>query len=141
MSSSIPFNPSINLPIHPEYYQPRVFDITAISLGATTTVTTSADHDYVIGQLIRLHIPKAYGSFQLSGTVGYVIAIPAADEVVVDINSTNVNPFIASPTYGPTLPQIAAIGDINTGQINTGRTGNLTYIPGSFINISPAFGG
>jgi len=141
MSSPIPFNPSINLPIHADYYAPRVFDISSLSLGSTTTVTTSVDHDYVVGQLVRILIPNAYGSFQISGQQGYVISIPAANQVVVNINSTNANSFNASPTFGPTPPQIAAIGDVNTGQINTGRTGNLTYIPGSFINISPQFDG
>jgi hypothetical protein len=133
-----PIAPENNPPINPQFYQPSVFIITAVSLGSTTTITTSVDHNYVIGQLIRLLIPFTYGCFQLNGQQGYVIQIPSSDEVVVNINSTQANAFIPSPSYGLTPPQIIAIGDINSGQI--GSNGNVkinTYIPGSFIDISP----
>lgn len=137
-----PIAPERNPPINPQYYQPSRFVISAITLASptseTTTVTTSEDHNYVLGQLIRLLVPNAYGSTQISGKTGYVSAIPAANEVVVGINSTNCSAFIGSPVYGPTLPQILAVGDGNQGYINsTGRTTATTTIPGSFINISP----
>lgn len=138
MSAPIPFNPSINLPINADYYQPNVFVISNLSLGPQTVVTTSVDNNYVVGQLVRLLIPNAYGSSQISGQEGYVTSINSDDQFVVGINSTLANAFIPSPSYGPTPPQVVAIGDVNTGQINTGRSGNLTYVPGSFINISPA---
>ena len=61
-----------------------------------------------------------------------------------------VNPFIPTPSYGPTLPQIIPIGDINNGGINnvimvaqSGTTGipqTIAFIPGSFIDVSPAPG-
>ena len=132
-----PIAPESNPPINPQYFQPSLFFITAISLGRTTTVTTSEDNNYVVGQLVRLVIPKAYGSYQLNERQGYVISIPAADQVTLDIDSKGVNTFISSPTGVTTLPQMMAIGDINSGVTNTGRTGNGTYVPGSFINISP----
>lgn len=132
-----PTAPENNPPINPQYYQPSVFFISALTLGPTTTVTTSVDNNYVIGQLVRLVIPNAYGSYQLNETQGYVISLPASNQVVVTIDSSNANTFISSPTGINTRPQIMAIGDINTGQTNTGRAGNITYIPGSFINISP----
>lgn len=139
MSSSIPFNPSINLPINAQFYQPSVFDISNLTLGVSTTVTTSVNHNYVVGQAIRLHIPVAYGTSQISGQQGLVTSIPAANQVVVNINSTLSNAFIASPTYGPTPPQICAIGDVNSGPINaSGSSSFQTFIDGSFINISPA---
>lgn len=126
-----------NPPIRPEYYSPRERTISAINLGSTTLITTLLDNEFVVGQLIRLIIPSFYGSFQLNGRSGYVIEKPASNQVVVDINSNDSSPFISNPTYGSTIPQILPIGDINTGVINIGRTGNQTYIDGSFINISP----
>ncbi len=137
--TSGPIAPERNPPIHPEYYQPRRYIISAITLGPTTTITTTVAHDYVIGQLIRILIPVQYGSVQLNESEGFVLSIPAANQVVIDIDSSrNVNTFIGSPTYGPTLPQICAIGDVNTGQINANGPAHLTtFIPGSFINISP----
>jgi len=135
-----PIAPENNPPINPQYYQPSVFQITAISLGRSTTVTTSVDHNYVIGQNVRLIIPPTYGSFQLNESQGLVTSIPTANQVVINIDSSsNVNAFVSSPTYGPTKPQIAAIGDVNSGQINSsGPSNTITFIPGSFIDISPA---
>lgn len=201
-----------NVPIHSEYYIPSRFVISAITLGQTTTVTTSTAHDYVIGQQVRLIIPVRYGSYQLNEAFGYVISIPTTSSVVVNIISAKVDAFIANPytatitnitkatnavitannnltgtsiiisgvsgmpqinglvglvvarsatsitvninssgftTYGSggvatlyNVPQdqaqIMAIGDVNTGAVNSqGRINNSTFIPGSFIDISP----
>jgi hypothetical protein len=133
-----PIAPENNPPINPQYYQPSVFNISALSYGVMTTVTTAVDHNYVVGQQVRLLIPSPYGAQQLNEQEGTVISIPASDQVVVNINSIGTNPFISVPFYGPTPPQITAIGDINSGQINSnGATNTITYVSGSFINISP----
>jgi hypothetical protein len=133
-----PVPPESNPPINPQYYAPRQFFISNVALGTTTTVTTSVNHDYVVGQLVRLLIPPTYGCSQLNEQQGYVLSIPAANEVVVGIYSAGGNAFISSPTYGPTKPQIIAVGDVNNGVINSsGRTNTGTFIPGSYINISP----
>ena len=210
---SYPIPAYSNLPINAQYYQPSQFNISAITLGLYTTVTTSVDHNYVVGQLVRLLVPVIYGSYQLNETEGYVLSIPAANQVVVSIDSSQANAFIASP-YTATITaitqaaqavvtannsflrgnsvqitgvsgmtqinglvgiiqvsgatsftlninssafsaytsggvatlfnvpqiyaQILAIGDVNTGTTNSsGRSNNGTYIPGSFIDISP----
>jgi hypothetical protein len=138
-----PQAPENNPPIEPQYFQPSLFPITAISYGVTTTITTGVAfgvaNNYVIGQLVRLNIPKTYGAQQLNGQQGYVVSFPGANQVGVNINtSLGYDPFIANPVYGPTLPHIAAIGDVNSGPINAmGRINNGTTIQGSFINISP----
>lgn len=139
---SYPIPPYANVPIEPEFYQPRRFVISGITLGTTTTITTTLDMDYVIGQLVRLLIPPTFGTRQLNESQGYVIAIPAANQVTLDINSQGFDSFINS--LAPTKAQILGIGDVNSGyQSSTGRSiptvnGNTQInIPGSFINISP----
>ncbi len=137
-----PIPPYSNPPIEPQFFQPGVFIITAISLGQTTTVTTSVNHNYVLGQEVRLLLPSKYGASGLNEQTGLVISIPAANQVTLNINSSGIDPFIASPTFLPfqskTPPQITAIGDVNSGIISsTGRTIPTTNIPGAFINISP----
>jgi len=133
-----PRPPFTNPPIEPQYYAPRQYDIADLTLGVNTIVTTSVDHDYVIGQQVRLLIPEFYGSRQLNEQVGYVIAVPSSTQVTTTINSTNANAFISSPPFKTQSPQILPIGDVNSGVINTsGRTNNVTFVPGSFINISP----
>lgn len=132
---SYPIPAYANVPVHEEYYQPRKYFIEDITLGQQTTVQTTEDHDFVIGLLVRLIIPSSFGTWQLNERSAYVISIPSSDEVVLDISSIGMDSFTSSTNT--TLPQITPIGDVNSGQTNIGRTNNRTYIPGSFINISP----
>lgn len=125
-----------NVSIHPEFFRPKRFFISAITLGILTTITTTVDHDYVIGQLVRILIPYKFGTIQLNERTAYVVAIPSSNQVTLDISSIGMDPFVDPGTT--TKAQILAIGDINSGQINTnGRILQLTFIPGSFQNISP----
>jgi len=72
----------------------------------------------------------AFASFQ------YEVAL-TVNQIEINIDSSkNVDAFTTSTN--PTQPQILAIGDINTGAINaSGRNNQSTFIPGSFIDISP----
>jgi hypothetical protein len=135
-----------NLPIAPQNYNPSAFPITALTYGQTTIVTmgngtNNVSPNYVIGQLIRLNIPGPYGATQLNQQTGYVLSVLSTDQVEVSINSLNADAFVPNPTYigqqSQTVAQIVAIGDINSGTTNRGRTNNLSSIPGSFINVSP----
>lgn len=127
-----------NVPINADFYQPSRFNISALMLGQTTTVTTSVDHNYVVGQQVRLIIPQQFGTYELNGKQGTVISVTSATQVVVNIYSAPFTAFVSSPTAYVTQAQILAIGDINSGVTNSsGRTNTGTFIPGSFINISP----
>jgi len=116
---------------------PSRFVIENVALGPTTTVTTTEDHNYVVGQFVRLIIPPSFGCYQLNEQAGYVLSVPSSTEVELEINSSmNVDAYVAS--YAATQAQILAVGAIGNGQTNAnGRSSNLTYIPGSFQNISP----
>ena len=136
-----PYAPESNPRITPWYYKPSRFPITAISNGSTTTITMSStdiggvtvNPNYVVGQEVRIHVPFGYRMYQINRQTATVIAIPSEFEVIVAIDSSLYNPF-SYPSYTTqSLPQIAAIGDVNTGQINSyGRINQRTYIPGSF---------
>lgn len=210
---SYPIPAYSNVPINPQFYQPRRYVISNITLGSTTLVTSANNMDYVVGQLVRLLVPKPYGSYQLNEVQAYVIQIVAPNQVLLNLDSAFCNSFIPFPytatitgatksnpcvitannsfkpgqfviitgvegmtqlngpnrhiisanattitidlnsssfssyTTGGTLslqdplilyPQIIAVGDINSGVVNSsGRTNNTTYVLGSFINISP----
>lgn len=136
-----PFNigpkaPYRNPPIHPEYYSPRRFQIEDITLGMTTQVETSDPYDYVVGQVIRLHIPSFFGTYELNDRQANVIALVDDVNFIIDIDSRAYTAFISSPPYSNTPAQVCAIGDVNSGQINTSPTNQNLSIPGSFINIS-----
>jgi len=131
-----PVAPYSNPPINPQYYKPSRFVISDISIGLTTLVTTSIKHNYSIGSEIRLLIPPGYGCRQLNERKGYVVEIPSDTQIVLDINSQFIDPFVAASLSQS--PQTLAVGDINSGIIShSGRVNPVTNIPGSFINISP----
>jgi len=129
-----------NLPIEPQFFQPSRFVISAIALGKTTTITTSTANNYVIGQQIRLVIPNGFGCGQLNGQTGIVIGIISPTQLTINLSSMGADPFVNN-TQLKNQPQTIAIGDINTGIINSnGETlpfGFVPGIPGSFENISP----
>ena len=138
--NSGPIAPFRNPPIHPEYYEPSRFVVSAISEGLTTIVTTTVDHNYVVGQEIRLLIPVFWGAYQLNNMTGFVISVPSSTEVTLNIDSVGVSPFALASAHPSIIqePQIIAIGDLNTGTINA--NGRLNYgltIPGAFQDISP----
>lgn len=132
-----PIAPENNPPINPQFFNPSRFVISNITLGTTTVVTTVLNTDYQIGQEARLIIPPSFGSIQLNEATGFVLSLPSSNQVELNINSSvNVDPFISSSAT--TKAQILPVGDVNSGQVNSsGITGNITFIPGSFINISP----
>ncbi len=139
---SYPIPAYANVPIRPEFYKPRRFVISGVTRGLITTITTNLDMDYVIGQLIRLIIPPTYGIRQLNERQGYVIEIPASNQVKVDIDSRAMDAYISSSAT--TKAQILGIGDINSGYTTTTGPsiptidGNTQIAPpGAFINISP----
>ena len=93
--------------------------------------------NYVVGQECRLIIPPTFGCRQLNNQTGFVLSLPAPDQVVLSIDSSkNVDPYTSSSAT--TVAQILAIGDVNTGPTNAqGNMVTSTLVPGSFQNISP----
>jgi hypothetical protein len=127
-----------NFPINAQYFEPSRFVISNITLGESTTVDTSTENNYVLGQMVRLLVPPYYGTFQLDEQTGIILNILSSTSFILNIYSLGMDAFIPTPSYGPTLPQVVAIGDINTGLISsTGRSLPTTTIPGAFENISP----
>lgn len=133
-----PIAPENNPPIHPEFFTPKEFNIASITNGTLTVVTTTVDHDYVVGQLVRLIISQLFGARQFNEQLAYVINIPSTTSVTLALDSSSFDLFIANPTLDTSQPQIVAVGDVNTGQINQyGPSRTKPWIPGSFRNISP----
>ena len=149
MSQSVfpgPIAPQNNPEIEPQWFQPSAFTISALSYALVTTVTVlpafDVDANYVVGQAVRFVIPPEFGAKELNGQQGYVLSILGTNQFTVNINtSQGYSAFIPSPTHSTTLPKILAIGDVNSGPINTSRNNNGTTIAGTFQNISPSAGG
>lgn len=206
-----PFPPYQNEVINSDYYTPNFFLISAITLGKTTAVTTSVDHNFSVGQLVRFRIPARYKTRELDNVEGTVVSVPTSTQLVCEIESSGFTPFVASPyvatitnitqaanptitasnsfligdlvefsgvtgmteingeiykvlsgnsssfvvqadtssfsaysadgtaTFVPTYPSayVLAIGDLNSGAINSDNSSQQLYINGSFRNVSP----
>jgi hypothetical protein len=134
--------------LYPFLYLPGDNVISALSFGATTTVTTTTNHNYVVGQEIAFRIPTVYGSTQLnslpntvipgSPIYGYVTAVTANNVFVCSINSTGYTAFNTnqpvSSVPGLQFPQVVAVGDVNTGGFP--YTGGALYPSPAFPTFS-----
>jgi hypothetical protein len=128
-SGGLNTNASFKQILYPVLYAPGVAVPWSITTGTTTTVITTAPHNFFVGQEIAFRIPPAYGMIQLNSlpnntipgqpVYGYVTSVTNSTTFVCNINSTsytafNVNQPFAS-FYGQTFPQVLAVGDVNTG--------------------------
>lgn len=131
--------------LYPFLYAPGVSIISAISTGSTTTITTTAPHNLVVGSEVAFRIPSAWGTTQLDSTVpgsttipgspiyGYVVSVTSSVIVVVNINSTSYSAYTSNPTVaqvkaGLSFPQMVAAGDVNTGGTAI-SSGSVLYPP------------
>lgn len=122
--------------LYPDLYVPGDSFISALTLGATTTVTTTAPSNFQIGQEVAFRIPTIWGTQQLnslpnvlipgSPIYGYVVSITNSTTFVVNINSSAYTAFNSNQLFasfrGEFFPQVLAVGDVNTGgtQISAG---------------------
>jgi hypothetical protein len=122
--------------LYPYLYEPGVSYVSAVTTGSTTTIDTTAGHNFVVGQEVAFRIPSAWGTTQLnslpnssipgSPVYGYVVSVTDYNTFVVNINSTGYTAFNSNQTVasvpGLQFPQVLAVGDVNTGgvQISSG---------------------
>lgn len=153
--SGSPAGASVRQVLYPYLYFPGVNFITGISTGATTTITTSTNHNLVVGQEVAFRIPSEWGTTQLNSpdtngnpVYGFVTVVNSAVSVTVNINSSgytafNSNVTVAQAQAGLTFPQMVAVGDNNTGSVTNSflpSTINSATIGGAFqVNTRQGF--
>ena len=134
--------PTVKKVLYPYLYAPGVSIISAITLGATTTIDTTSAHNYVVGQEVAFRIPSSWGTVQLnslpntltpgSPVYGYVVAVTDYNTVIVNINSAAFTAFdsnqLVANVPGLSFPQIVAVGDVNTGGVPI-SLGSALYPP------------
>jgi hypothetical protein len=127
--------------LYPYLYAPGTAFIEAITTGTTTTVVTTAPHNFVVGQEIAFRVPKAWGTVELNSLPDvtipgspiyyYVTSVTNATTFVCNANSTNATAFNTNQTVasvpGLSFPQVVAVGDINTGGFQ--YSGTTLYPP------------
>lgn len=116
--------------LNPWLYLPGQNFISAISLsGTNVVVTTTSNHNYVVGQQIAFRIPSAFGSTQLNSLPNntipgspiyyYVTSVGSNVQFTCTALSAGVTAFNSNQTVvsvpGLQLPQVVAVGDVNSG--------------------------
>lgn len=143
--SASPTGSTVKKVLYPFLYPPQDNVIAAITLGTTTTVTTTQYHNFEVGQEIAFRIPNSWGTVELNslpnlltpGAPAYAYVVSVTDNwtFVCNINSSSYTAFNAnqtvSGTVGRTFPQVLAVGDVNTGGQSITSTSAL-YPPPSF---------
>lgn len=102
-------------------FRPQRMFITAITKANPAVITTSIDHNYVTGLLVRLIVPNSAGMIQLNNKI-FEITVTGDDTFSIPIDSTNFDTFVdaADPNQ---CAQVSPVGEINS--ILTAATKNV----------------
>jgi hypothetical protein len=96
-------------------FQPAMRLIAAITNANPAAVTTTFDHDYHSGLIVRLDIPVADGMQQANGLTG-TITVTGSDTFTIDIDTTFFDVFAIPGSPSPhqnTCAQVVPIGEVN----------------------------
>ncbi len=89
-------------------FQPAMRIVTAITQSNPAVVTTSFNHQYASGIIVRLDIPLENGMQQISG-IQYPITVTGSTTFSVDVDSSNFQAFTNNECT-PVVP----VGEINS---------------------------
>jgi hypothetical protein len=116
--------------LYPCLYEPGISFIWNISTtSGVTTVSTTAPHNFQVGQEIGFRIPSVYGSTELNELPDVSIPGSPIYYYINSVPSSNSFTFLGAPAYtaftvqnipfasfvGLQFPQVLAVGDVNTG--------------------------
>lgn len=87
--------------------------IEAITQSFPVTITTSFDHGYSTGLIVRLFIPPKIGMQEANGFYG-PIAVTGDDTFTMDLDTTNFVPYdVPDVWYIRGCGQVIPIGEVN----------------------------
>lgn len=99
-------------------YQPAMRLISGITNAVQPTITTTFDHDYLVGLLVRFYIPSEYGMVQLNHLTGQVLSVPTDATFTINIDTSSFDTFIAvaapEPWYVNDTAHVVPTGEINS---------------------------
>jgi hypothetical protein len=92
-------------------FQPARRIISAITNANPAAVTTTFDHDYFTGDIVRLIIPVGFGMTQADELVGEV-TVTGDDTFTINIDTTKFDSF-SDPSNGR-VAQVIPVGEVNS---------------------------
>lgn len=102
---------------------PSALLITAITQSYPMMVTATvpvetASNSYIVGQLVRLMVPKSYGMYQANQLTGQILEVNGLD-FFLDIDSTLFDPFVIPPSTAETPASFSPAGSRNLQYSNS----------------------
>jgi hypothetical protein len=113
--------------------EPRFLYITAISQATQAVVTTSINHQYVVGQLVHFSVPSSFGMSQINQLTGVITAVGSVNSpgtgynntFTVNINTSGFTAFAFPASSGsPTVALFATVAPAGQQVLNNGN-----YVP------------
>lgn len=117
---------------------PSALEITAITRALPMVITVQIGNSstevntYIVGQAVRLFIPRTYGMYQANNLVGTIMAINN-DEFTLNINSSQFDAF--SVPAGITVEQPATISPAGSRNYQYTNGSSLAVPFHSYNNI------
>ena len=106
------------MPISPVQYpifQPAMREIAAITNSSPAIVTTTFNHNYLTGLIVRLDLPLHYGMMQINGQQGMITRLNAT-QFSFPVDTTRYDVFVI-PAGTQQGAQVVPIGE-NTLQVD-----------------------
>jgi len=96
-------------------FQPAMRIITNITQAYPTVITTSPDHDYVNGMIVRIRVPQMYGMRQIDNYVGELTVL-TDDTFSLKVDARTYDAFSvpASPPYRNFTALVTPVGNISS---------------------------
>lgn len=91
--------------------------VTDVTNAINATVTTSFAHDYSVGLIVRISVPREFGMVQLHKKIGTITEVPTTDTFVIDIDTTSYDVFTdpdPEPWYLNDYAAVTPVGEINS---------------------------
>jgi len=96
-------------------FQKAMRIISDITNAYPASVTTTFNHQYVTGMIVRLNIPAGFGMLEANQLYGPII-VTGDTTFTIDIDTTNFNAFSAPVSYPESYQsaQVTPIGEISS---------------------------
>ena len=96
-------------------YKPAMRVIAGITQAPQATVTTTVDHGYLVGTIVRLDIAPTGGMLQVNQQTGTILTVPTPTTFTININTTYFDAFSVPSVWPPPYndSQVVPIGEDN----------------------------
>ncbi len=95
-------------------FQPAMRIIQSITNASPAVITTTFNHQYKTGYIVRLYIPQGYGMLQANQLTGAIV-VTGDTTFVIDIDTTNFEAFTTPGAFpnNAQYAQVVPIGNVN----------------------------